>query len=80
MDPILTHFVDAQELRDLSIKTLLFLRLHAHYSSALYIDYKILLHTGRVTGLIQDKDQLQIGSVNSSFGSQSSGDVLIGRG
>ena len=80
MDPVLSRFVSREQLRGLSVKTLAFLRLHAHRSSALYIDYKILLHTGRVTGLVQDKDQPQIGSVNSSFGSQASRDVLMARG
>jgi hypothetical protein len=80
MDPILKRFVNAKTLRDLSSRTLAFLRLHAHRSSALHIDYKILLHTGRVTGLLPEREQPHGGSVNSSFGSQSSGDVLMARG
>jgi hypothetical protein len=70
MDPVLTHFIDPVELKGLLLKTLSFLKLHAHHSSALYTDYKILLHTGRVTGLLTDKDHPQPASAGSSFGSQ----------
>jgi hypothetical protein len=55
MDHTLSRFVDGEQLRDLTSKTLKFLWLHAHLSSALYIDYKILLHTGRETGLLPEE-------------------------
>jgi hypothetical protein len=70
MDPILSRFVNPQELRKLLIKTMSFLWLHAHQSSALFTDYKILVYTGRSTGLLPEKEHM--GSANSSFSSQSS--------
>lgn len=70
MDPVLTHFVDPTELKDLLQKTLSFLRLHAHQSSALYTDYRILRYAGRVTGLLPDKDHPHTASASSSFSSQ----------
>lgn len=79
-DPILGRFVEEEELKELTFRTLRFLKLHAHRSSALYIDYQILEHTGKATGLYSDTDLGAGGSVNSSFGSQSSGDVLMTRG
>jgi hypothetical protein len=77
MDPILKQFVDPGVLKELLIKTLAFLWLHSQRSSALYIDYKILQHTGRATGMLLDNDQVHSGSVSSSFGSQSSRDVTM---
>ena len=67
MDPILKRFINPNGLRHLLIKTLQFLRLHAHRSSTLYTDYEILLHSGQQTGLLQEKDVIDIGNVSSSF-------------
>jgi hypothetical protein len=76
MDPILSRFVDEQVLRELLIKTLAFLWLHSQRSSALFIDYKILQHTGRATGML-DREPVHSGSVSSSFGSHTGGDVTM---
>lgn len=70
MDPILTRFVDPDMLQALWKKTVSFIRLHGHYSSALYLDFKILQHTGKAVGFISDNDQPYVGSASSSFSSQ----------
>ena len=75
MDPILRPIIDREELIYLSQKTMAFLQLIAHPSSALYIDYKILKHTGLVTGLVPPEGP----NTSSSFSSNATGDVPMGR-
>ena len=71
IDPILHPLMDMdkQELRELYDKTMGFLKLVAHASSALYIDCRILEHVAKEVGLIPKQ-----GPASSSF-SSTSGDV-----
>jgi hypothetical protein len=72
MDPILKPLIDEHTLRYLLDKTMAFLSLVAHPSSALQIDYRILEHTGSVTGLRPLGHPL---NTNSSFSSNNTSDV-----
>ncbi|KAH8685747.1 hypothetical protein BGZ60DRAFT_365116 [Tricladium varicosporioides] len=66
-DPILHELIDERELRDLLETTIAFLKLHAHNSSALNIDLRILQHTGMVNNLLPP--HLFPSNMSSSFSS-----------
>ncbi|KAF4629171.1 hypothetical protein G7Y89_g8977 [Cudoniella acicularis] len=68
-DPILHELIDERELRDLLEKTIAFLKLVSHNSSALHIDLRILQHTGQLNNLLPTHSQAV--NESSSFSSTS---------
>lgn len=71
-DPHLKKFISKAEVEDLYHKTVKFLSLHAHQSSALNLDLEILRHVGGEAGYARSSS-----NPNSSFHSHTSEDVVM---